>query len=297
MPVTSPLDAIPMIPPVLTGIGVNKIVKFINKLIEDLLKMAQESVKLPDDCNCDDPRIDALKEQLDDILERLRKLQELVDKIMKYVKLFKKLIKIASAVQKSLYVVPIIGQAVLMADLSAVQTMTIENAKKSLDQLEGIPPRLNIGVDMAVSQLAQIAGKIAAACSGAGNETGNGGDGSGGGDDGSGGLLGQDDLFTMPNNIKQAINDLNFDYNDLLPSEFYQDKNVSEDDLDLRSDLIKDLIDQQQDLLASLQEAPSQLIKGDGPPNNGVGKSGDYYLDEVTDEIYGPKLNNKWLDA
>ena len=53
MPVSSPLDKIPLIPPVLTGVAVNKIVKYLNKLIEDLLKIVQDSIKLPDDCDCD----------------------------------------------------------------------------------------------------------------------------------------------------------------------------------------------------------------------------------------------------
>ena len=294
MPVSSPLDKIPLIPPVLTGVAVNKIVKYLNKLIEDLLKIVQDSIKLPDDCDCDDPRIDALKDGLADIVDRLKKLQKLLEQIMKYVDLFKTLISVASAVQKSLYLVPIVGQAVLMADLSAVQTMTIENAKKLLNQLKGIPPRLNIGVDMAVSQLAQVAGKLAAACSGAANDTGNIGNGDG---DGDGSDLGKDPLLTVPKELKDAIDEMNIDYNDLLPSEFYQEKNVSEDDLELRSDLIKQLIDQQRDLLASLQEAPSKLIKGEGLPTNDLGKSGDYYLDQNSNEIFGPKLNNKWMDT
>jgi len=284
MPVTSPLDKIPLIPPVLTSIAVDKIVKFINKLIEDLLKVVQDSIKLPDDCDCNDPRIDALKDNLDDILERLKKLQNLVAQIMKYVNLFKTLIGIASAIKNTLYTVPIVGQAVLLSDLSMVQTMTIENAKKSLGQLEGIPPRLNIGVDMAVSQLAQVATRLASACSGAANGTGNDGSTS-------------DELLEVPKQLKDEIDKLNLDYNDLLPSEFYQEKNVSIDDIDLRGDLIQDLINQQQDLLSSLQEAPSQLIKGTGAPTNDLGKSGDYYVDEITNEIYGPKLNNKWIDT
>lgn len=282
MPVAFPLNKVPEIPPVLTSIAIDKLVSFLNKIIEKLLKLVDEATELPDDCGCDDPRVQALKDGLDEILKLLEKLQALLPKIQDYVTLFKTLISIASSIKNSLYLIPIVGQAVLASDLNVVQNLTIESAKKSLGQLESVPGRLNVGIDLAVNQLAKIASRLSTACSGAGNN-GN-----------STGL--DDDLFKVPKEIKDSLDTFNTDYNDLLPSEFYQLTNVMEDDIDLRSDLIKELIDQQRDLLSSLNDAPAVVLKGNGLPAAEIGKSGDYYVDLAdNNKIYGPKTLNTWM--
>jgi hypothetical protein len=79
-----------------------------------------------------------------------------------------------------------------------------------------------------------------------------------------------------------------FDYNDLLDSEFYQEINVSQEDLTNRSDDIQKLIEQQRSLL-TLQEAPSQVYQQVGRPDDDLGKTGDYYIDTQNLMIYGPK--------
>ena len=270
MPVTFPLNKIPEIPPRLTSIAVDTIVDFLNNIIEKLLKLVDEAIKLPDNCLCDDPRIEDLKKQLDDVMALIQKFQEMID-------LFKTLSDIATTVKSSLYLIPVVGQAVATADLSLVQTMTIENAKKSLEQLQTIPSRLNIGIDLAVSQLTKVANRLAQACSGAEDIN--------------------NDVLKVPQQVKDSIDNFNRDndfYNDQLDSEFYQLKNVSVDDLDERADAIRQLIEQQRDLLTSLQEAPSKVLSGAGPPNNDLGKSGDYYVDISSNQVYGPKLNTGW---
>jgi DNA repair ATPase RecN len=277
MPVTFPLNKIPEIPPRLTSFAVDTIVDFLNKIIEKLLKLVDEATKLPDDVSCDDTRIGDLLNELNDVMELIRKLQEIIPKIQEMINLFKTLSDIATTVKSSLYLIPVVGQAVATADLSLVQTMTIENAKKSLEQLQTIPSRLNIGIDLAVSELTKVANRLAQACSGAENIN--------------------TDLLTVPNEIKDSIDNFNRDndfYNDQLDSEFYQLKNVSIDDLDERADSIRQLIDQQRDLLTSLQEAPSKVLSGAGPPSNELGKSGDYYVDISSNQVYGPKINTGW---
>ena len=76
-----------------------------------------------------------------------------------------------------------------------------------------------------------------------------------------------------------------------MDSEFYQEINVSEEDLTRRSDDIQKLIEQQQSLL-TLQEAPSKVYQQAGLPNNNLGKTGDYYIDTQNLKIYGPKISD-----
>ena len=249
----------------------------LNKIIEKLLTLVDEATKLEDNCACDDPRIQDLKKSLEDVMELIKKLQELIPKIQEMIDLFKTLADIATTVKSSLYLIPVVGQAIAGADLSMVQTMTIENAKKSLEQLQTIPSRLNIGIDLAVQELTKVANRLAEACSGAEDIN--------------------NDVLKVPQQVKDSIDNFNRDnnfYNDQLDSEFYQLKNVSIDDLDDRANSIRELIDQQRDLLTSLQEAPSKVLSGAGPPNNDLGKSGDYYVDISSNQVYGPKLNTGW---
>jgi len=277
MPVTFPLNKIPEIPPRLTSMAVDAIVDFLNKILEKILKLVDEATKLPDDVSCDDTRVGDLINGVNDVMELIKKLQELIPKIQEMINLFKTLSDIATTIKSSIYLVPIVGQAVALADLNLVQTMTVENAKKSLEQLQTIPTRLNLGIDLAVSKLTEISNRLAQACSGAENIN--------------------TDVLTVPKQVKDSIDNFNRDndfYNDQLDSEFYQLKNVSVDDLDERADAIRQLIDQQRDLLTSLQEAPSKVLSGAGPPNNDIGKSGDYYVDISSNQVYGPKLNTGW---
>lgn len=85
------------------------------------------------------------------------------------------------------------------------------------------------------------------------------------------------------------------DYNDEVPTEFYTELNVSDEDLEFRSDTIELLLQQQQNLLTSLLEAPSKVIQGSGQPLDSIGKAGDYYVDVSTNTVYGPKISiNSW---
>jgi len=277
MPVTFPLNKIPEIPPRLTSFAVDVIVEQLNKIIKRLLELVAESTKLPDDVSCDDTRIGDLINGVNDVMELIKKLQEIIPKIQEMINLFKTLSDIATTVKSTLYLVPVVGQAIAGADLSMVQTMTIENAKKSLEQLQTIPSRLNIGIDLAVQELTKVANRLAQACSGAENIN--------------------TDILTVPQEIKNSIDNFNQNndfYNDQLDTEFYKLKNVSVDDLDQRADAIRQLIDQQRDLLTSLQEAPSKVLSGAGPPTDELGKSGDYYVDISSNQVYGPKINTGW---
>ena len=79
-----------------------------------------------------------------------------------------------------------------------------------------------------------------------------------------------------------------------MGTEFYTETNVSIDNIKQRANLITDLIDDQRDLLKSLQEAPAQSYNGDGPPDKDKGKLGDYYIDTKNKIMYGPKENPKY---
>ena len=79
-----------------------------------------------------------------------------------------------------------------------------------------------------------------------------------------------------------------------IGTEFYTQQNVSVSDIKQHLDTINNLVESQQSLLLSLQEAPAQSYEGTTAPNEDLGKIGDYYVDTSGKHIYGPKTNNGW---
>lgn len=55
---------------------------------------------------------------------------------------------------------------------------------------------------------------------------------------------------------------------------------------------IDNAIEQQQAFLESIQEAPSEVFRSQGIPMGTIGKVGDYFVDTLNQQIYGPKLSN-----
>ena len=106
-------------------------------------------------------------------------------------------------------------------------------------------------------------------------------------------------------NNDTIINDSLNVWNSELPTEFYNDTNVSDSDLIDRASVIKDYIDQLNDineqinttslLAKSITESPSEVHKGNGVPSISLGKVGDYYVDLDTMTAYGPKIkSDEW---
>ena len=347
MSISAPLDRIPALPSIATGLlidQINKAIEKIQKAIEDTISAG---AKLPDSCECDDPRIQ-------DLLSRIKQIQKMVAAILKIlpiidkiVKLLKTLLRIANAIKVSIFFTPIVGQAALLSELVAVQNMLLANAGTAVKQLSTIPTSVNTSLQSTLANLANVAINLSARC---GDQVNSDGDGSG-------------DLVTNQD-LQNAINA--HDFSDSVPetppvgewkliddggdgnpidpkpgvppsprspytdangniwiwngeidpssgigwgtqksrtddaefgSEFYTQINVGMEDMLSRIDSIQELVDSQQDLLTSLQEAPAQSYSGNGTPKADLGKSGDYYIDKKTKAIYGPKNNNGWPDA
>ncbi len=80
------------------------------------------------------------------------------------------------------------------------------------------------------------------------------------------------------------------------PSDFYKKVNVSDSDLQQRFDAIQELILNQVDVVANLNEAPSRVLYGSGVPAANIGQTGDYYVDTTDQTVYGPKTDSSnWL--
>ena len=277
MPLTPPLDKVPKLPVQLTSLIVDAIVDFINSIIENLNLTLEETTKLPDNVQCDDPRVKNIEDQLARIQELILKLQEFIPFIEKALVAIQTTVTIANSIKAIQMLNPVTGPVILAMELVLAQNLTIANAQTSLQQLKTIPSRLNLNIDIISNKLGDVYNRLGQACT--------------------------DKEYQVTSKVKDSIDNLQKFNADVttgvlpdggLPSEFYREVNVSKDDIEQRLDLIKDLIDSQQDLLTSLQEAPAQSYNGTTPPEPSLGKSGDYFIDTAAKQIYGPKTNTGW---
>ena len=280
--IVPPLDFIPKLP----AKGVNEIMRQLDKQIDTLFKnisvTVKETAKLPNDCNCDDPRIRQIKTNLDQIQQQLLKIQESLPKIQSSISQIKNLVSVAKGIKSAITAAqlsnPVTAPVFLAMQLMAIQDATIVNAIESLGMLSTVPLTMSSKLATIIPPLMGAISKVSSVCN----------------------TDGESD-YEIPD-FGSDSNDLNLsnsnntgDYNDSVPTEFYNEYNVSDSDLQGRSDAIKFLLEQQQNLLTSLQEAPSAVYRQAGLPDNSIGKAGDYYIDINTDVVYGPKLSDKWI--
>jgi septation ring formation regulator EzrA len=268
--IVPPLDRIPKLPAKAVNLTIKQIDTQTDKLLEQVTKTVQDSIKLPVNIKCDDPRIKKIKKQLTDIQKQLTTVQENIPKIQKTVDTVKQVVGIAQGIKTAISIAqlsnPVTAPVFIAQQLTAIQDATIVNAIESLNQFATVPTSLTSKLQTIVPPLLAAISKVSAVCNG------------------------DVDNLEIPSSLLPDTN-TDTDYNDLVATEFYNKKNVSQSDLDGRSDLIEQLLRQQQDLLTSLIEAPSKVYQNSGAPANDLGKVGDYYIDLDTQTIYGPKAS------
>ena len=276
--IVPPLDIIPKLPAKAVSLTIKQINKQTTKLMDSVNKTVADTVKLPVNIKCDDPRIKQIKNQLTNIQTQLTTVQNNIPKIQKTVNSIKSIVTLASGIKTTISIAqlsnPITAPLFIAQQLTAIQDATIVNAIESLNQFSAVPATLISKLQTIVPPLTSAISKVSAVCNGDVDN-----------------LKIPNSLLPETNNINNDNNDNNDDYNDLVATEFYTKKNVSQSDLDGRSDLIELLVQQQQNLLTSLLEAPSEVYQDIGVPSSDLGKIGDYYIDLDTQTIYGPKAS------
>ncbi len=271
MAVSPPLDKITKLP----ALGVDKIQQELNKItdltLDDMKLVIQGTVKLPNNVDCNDPRVKDIKESLQSVQDNLQTIQDNIPKIQQTISQVQTIVKTGIAIKNAIAVAQLsnpITAALFIALLSQqLQDELIANALEAIKPLQAVPQQSLSKLQTLIPPLTDAISKLNNTCN-------------------------ENTELKVP-----ILNDSNnfpddFDYNDLLASEFYRDVNVSETDLDQRSDTIQQLVEQQQNLLTSLLEAPSQVYKQNGIPAGNLGKIGDFYVDTQNNIVYGPKISD-----
>jgi uncharacterized membrane protein YdfJ with MMPL/SSD domain len=274
--IVPPLDRIPKLP----GQAVSQVITRLNtqtdRLLDSAIKTVQDSNKLSENAKCDDPRVKQVKDQLEDIQKQITQIQESIPIIQRTANSLKSVIGASVAIKNTIAIAqlsnPVTAPLFIAQQLTAIQDATIVNAIESLNQFNTLPDTLTSKLDTIVNPLLTSISKISNICNG------------------------DVDALVLPGDASNLLSQSDIDeLNDLVPTEFYTELNVSDDDITNRAAIIQQLVEQQTNILQSLQEAPSKVYQESGIPNPDLGKSGDYYIDIDTQTIYGPKPSqNSW---
>ena len=236
--IVPPLDFIPKLP----GKGVELLTAQLDTLLDQLLEKVsttiQDTIKLPGDCKCDDPRIKKIKAQLAQIQEQITKVQEAIPKIQQAIDTIKIVISTAQAIKATISAAqlsnPVTAPLFIAQQLTAIQDATIVNALASLQQFSTLPNTLTSKLSVLVPPLLGALSKVSSACDG------------------------NVDNLSLPEDVANQLRD---NYNDAIGTEFYNEFNVSDTDLSDRSTNIEYLVKQQQEIIAKQKEAIAEIMR------------------------------------
>lgn len=313
--ITPPLDRLPRVPAkILTKLS-GTVDKAVAKLNQQVQKTIKDATKLPDNCKCDDPRVRKVKTQLTNVQSQISQIQNSISQIQSIANTVKGIVTTAVAIKSTITAAqllnPITAPVFIAQNLMAVQDTIIVNALASLNQFAAIPSSISSNLALVVPQLTEAINKLSQICNfDAGDSTGVGGEVKPL-DVSSSVMVKVKNLSKLVENQNKAIpaEELKIKLNANLPTEFYNDNNVSDSDIENRSEEIQILLDDlgasiveqasmQAQLQQSILEAPSVVYQQNGKPAGNLGKLGDYYIDLQTQQIYGPKLSSTdWGNA
>lgn len=290
MPITPPLDEIPKATGQVANVLIQQLDKLLDLIFSKLNKTIQDAKILPDDCNCDDPRIQDILDQLNDIQNLISRLQQLIPIITAIITGVKTAVTVAQAIKAAQLLNPVTAPVILATESVLIQNLTIQAGISALDQLNIIPDLLNRSINQMNSKLGTIVNRVGQACPNdsflVSNELQD-------SINSTSQILSDDVIYNNPNGIGWGTAESRAE-DGTLGTEFYSKLNVSNPDLEQYNNLINEIISEQRDLLTSIQEAPAQSYNGRGAPDTTLGKSGDYYIDTANQKIYGPKTSNGW---
>jgi hypothetical protein len=255
--------------------AINKLQGALNKLIDRLNEKISDAIsdasKLSERIDCSDPRVQKIKSTLQSIQQIIQKIQEVLRILQIVVPALTVAATIAAALINIQLGVPVPSPPALVQAL-ALQNELIATIIGALKQASIIITVVNGGVILASAGLAAVINKLSSICN--------------------------DEVFEVTAVTQLAINELNTElnteFNNYAPSEFYNVKNTSIDDLDNRELLIQQLNSKQLSIIDNLLELPSKVIRfrRAGTPDENIGKQGDFAINETTKTFYGPKVSD-----
>jgi hypothetical protein len=311
--IVPPFNRIPELPVVAITKLIERLNKQVDQLTNSIQKLISDAIQLPEGCGCNDPRVDNIKQSLAKIQNQINGVQSAIGKLKTIIATLNKIVTVTKSIKAATAIAqlinPLTAGPFIAAQITLIQDATIVNAINSIKLLNQIPLSLDSALAALATPLMDAVAKLSVVCGGdtsnkislpksvvnAMNDNGNnnGGAGNTGVRIGGSGISINGIGTGIGNGVVGngiGLEDADFDYNDLLGTEFYKDVNVSDFDLDDRAEQIQRMLEQQQNLYKSIIEAPSRVYDGAGAPVGSLGKIGDFYVDTQNNVYYGPKM-------
>jgi hypothetical protein len=254
---------------------IQRIIPLLMKQTEQLSKFVDSFtdriMQLNSKTRCSDPKVKQLKTDLEKILQQIDKIKQglnSINRIVPVITTVATISKTLKTIQLAIPAVPGVPTGPVTELINTFDNLGT-NAKSSTGSLQGLIDSINSRLDMINKTLAVGIDKLSSICN--------------------------SEALRVTADIAAELESLNgLDYNDLAPSRFYTELNVSDDDIQNRRQLIKYLIQQQHNVFQNLKEAPSKVLSNSQAPTVDIGDIDDYYIDTRNQIIYGPKTAAGW---
>lgn len=266
---TIPLTLIKQLIPVL--------MKQMNALSAAAEKFIKQVNSIPKTAKCDDPLVKAAKrtlKRLYDLIEKIKRGLNSINRITPVINTVSRIASTLSIIQLVIPAIPGVPTGPISKLISTFDNIG-KNAKSSVSSLQGMVSAIETRFARINQLIAKALSKLSSICD---NET-----------------------FPVTPDINEALSEYEASLNSNIilndgayPTEFYNELNVSDDDITGRLTIIEDLVNQQLNVLTNLKEAPSKVLAGVGLPTNDIGDIDDYYIDTENFSIYGPKTDIGW---
>ena len=256
-----------------------QIIPIVMQQLQTISKLAEQLVidatMLASDAKCDDPEVQRLKRLLENLNSAINVFLQTtksignISPILSGISVTASILKLAQLAIPSVPGVPSgpVSQLIILFDKLGA------NSKSAATSLNGV-------ITIIQSELTRITGLIDSVINKLGN-------------------ICNGDTFDAPATIINNGNINNGDTNNLIDSNIYQSIfydpiNVSNVDITQRLTAIQDLVNNNQNVLTSLIEAPSNILFGQTNPLSDTGNINDFYINTETNLIFGPKTNEGW---
>jgi hypothetical protein len=259
------------IPVKLGGLLLNALFSQIDTIYLLAEKAAADALNLPINIKCTDPSIIKIRQLLTQINESISVLVRIIDVIQTSGAILQgigSLVRVLKLVE--LLIPAVTGKP------TGPETDRIIELNKTIDNVVAVIGSINISVKLCNSTLKSVNRMVATVLVKLGS-------------------ICPDEEFTVSQEVDDIINgvsktNLAADY----PSEFYDEINVSNSDIDNRLQEIQSLLTEELDVVSNLIEAPSKLIKKSSNPTLEDGNVGDFYMNMQNGSVFGPKTETGW---
>jgi hypothetical protein len=246
------------------------LMKQVDTLSTESEKFVTQVTQIPLSADCNDPRVRAAKQSLQQLYNLINTITQGLNLINQIVPVINTVATVAAAlsiVQLAIPSVPGVPSGPISKLITTFDNLG-KNSKSAVTSLQGMVSTININFARINQLLAKVIAKLSAICN--------------------------SEVFNVSAEIASALADLDYDNAVDVPTQFYTEINVSDDDITARLALIQDLVNNQLNVLTNLKEAPSKVITGNNIPTTDLGNLNDYYVNVTNDTIYGPKTESGW---